>query len=112
MNDSYICSSCKKTVRVGAWPFCPHGYGQGTLAGGNAQWSDRDMILVFKKPDGEYSYPMTNSKSTPKGCERIELRSLREVESFERKAGVKNEAMHFDRNGRGFDDTFRGEKFN
>lgn len=91
---------------------CPHGYGQGTLAGGNAQWSDRDAVVVFKKENGDYSYPMNNQKPTPAGCERIVMRSLREVEAFERKAGVLNEAMHFDKgNGRGFDDTFRGQRY-
>ena len=73
-----------------------------------AAWRDQDAVVVFRKPDGTYSYPMTNTQRTPAGCERVVMKSLREVERFEQAAGVLNEAMHFDRNGRGFDDTFRG----
>lgn len=69
----------------------------------NAEWSDRDAVVVFRKSDGTVSYPMRNDAPTPAGCERVTMRSLRQVESFERQNGVCNEAMHFDRNGRGFD---------
>jgi hypothetical protein len=68
------------------------------------QWDEKDAVVVFRKPDGSYSYPAVNTKPTPPGCERLVMRSLREVEKFERSAGVRNEAMWFDRNGRGFDD--------
>lgn len=69
----------------------------------NSQWSDQDAVVVFRKPDGSLSYPARNDKPTPAGCERVVMRSLREVERFERKHNVRNEAMWFDRNGRGFE---------
>lgn len=78
----------------------------------DAQWSDRDAVVVYRKPDGEYSYPGRNDRPTPAGYTRVVMRSLREVEAFERRAGVTNEAMHFDR-GSGtlrLDDTYRGER--
>lgn len=78
----------------------------------DAQWGDKDAVVVYRKPNGEYSYPGRNDRPTPAGCERVVMRSLREVEAFERRAGVVNEAMHFDR-GSGTarpDDTYRGER--
>ena len=70
----------------------------------NAGWSDRDAVVVFRTPTGEIKYPMRNDAPTPAGCERVVMRSLREVEKFERDHGVRNEAMWYDRNGRGFED--------
>ena len=109
----HICNTCGKPVKVGDWPFCEGKGGHAPASARDAEWGDSSAVVVFKKPNGEFSYPMNNSKATPAGCERIVLRSLRQVEQFEKVAGVKNEAMHYDRgSGRGFDDTFRGEKYN
>lgn len=78
----------------------------------NVQWSDRDAVVVYRKPDGSYSYPGRNDRPTPPGCERIVMRSLREVERFEKQAGVRSEMAWFDKgSGRGHDDTHRGERF-
>ena len=77
----------------------------------SAQWGDRDAVVVYQKPDGCYSYPGRNDRPTPQGCERIVMRSLREVEAFEKKANVRSEMAWFDKGtARGFDDTYRGEK--
>jgi len=68
------------------------------------QWAERDSVLIFRKPDGTYSYPAVNTKPTPEGHERILLRSLREVERHEREAGVRSEIAYFDRgSGNGHD---------
>lgn len=78
----------------------------------DAQWSDKDAVVVYRKPNGEFSYPGRNDRPTPPGCTRVVMRSLREVEAFERQAHVTNEAMHYDR-GSGTprpDDTYRGER--
>lgn len=77
----------------------------------NAEWSDRDAVVVFKDASGKISYPARNDKPTPAGCERVVMRSLAAVTNFERQHKVTNEAMHFDRNGRGVDDTFRGKEY-
>lgn len=78
----------------------------------NVQWSDKDAVLIFKKPDGSYSYPGRNDKATPTGYERIYLRSLREVEAHEKKANVRSEVAWFDKGtGRGHDDKYRGERY-
>jgi hypothetical protein len=62
----------------------------------NTQWSEAEAVVVFRKPDGSYSYPARNDKPTPEGCERLVMRSLREVEAHERRAGVRSEIAHFD----------------
>lgn len=63
----------------------------------NTQWDEKDAVVVFKKLDGSYSYPAINTKPTPPGCERIVMRSLREVEAHERRANVRSEIAWFDR---------------
>lgn len=60
-----------------------------------AGWSDKDAVVVFRKPDGSISYPGRNDAATPKGCERVVMKSLRDVERFEKQHGVRCEAMHF-----------------
>jgi hypothetical protein len=70
----------------------------------NTQWSEKDAVVVFRKPDGTFSYPAVNTKPTPEGCERIVMRSLREVEAHERSAGVRSEIAWYDRgSGNGHD---------
>ena len=61
------------------------------------EWDEKDAVVVFKKPDGTFSYPAVNTKPTPDGCERIVMRSLREVEAHERTANVRSEIAWFDR---------------
>lgn|SRR6266850_3261887 len=79
----------------------------------DAQWGDRDAVVVFRNSGtGEYRYPGRNDRPTPTGHERITLRSLREVEAFERHSGTRNEAMHYD-SGSGTsrpDDHWRNER--
>lgn len=78
----------------------------------NAQWSDKDAVVVYRKPDGSFSYPGRNDRPTPSGCERIVMRSLREVEAFEKRANVRSEMAWYDPGtARGHDDTYRGERY-
>lgn len=60
-------------------------------------WSDKDAVVVFKKADGSISYPPRNDLPTPAGCERVVMRSLSEVNRFERDNHVCCEVAHFDR---------------
>ena len=74
------------------------------------EWSERDSVVVFKDANGKIRYPPRNDAQTPPGYERIVMRSLRQVEKFEREHGVRNEAVWYDRgSGRGFDDHFHGK---
>jgi hypothetical protein len=77
-----------------------------------SQLSEKDAIVVFKKPDGSISYPGRNDSPTPAGCERIELRTRRAVDQFCKRNNVRHEATDFDKGtGRGHDDTYRGERY-
>lgn len=109
MTEHHICKDCKKEVRLGEWPFCPHGFTRTQ----DAEMAERDATIVFKKRDGSYAYPMRNNAPVPPGCERIVLNSLRKIEQHERTANVRSEVAHFDRGtNRGHDDNFRGVKYN
>lgn len=44
-----------------------------------------DPVVVFRDPDGEYRFPGQSSDPTPRGCERVELRTIAEVRSFEKR---------------------------
>jgi uncharacterized protein YijF (DUF1287 family) len=106
------CAGCGKTVQIGEWPLCPHGFGNGTLAAGNAQWDDKTAVVVFRDAQGKIRYPGRNDLPTPAGCERVVMRSLREVEAFEKKEKVHSEMAWFDKgSGRSFDQHFRGERY-
>ncbi|MGH9438617.1 MAG: hypothetical protein ACRD22_12180, partial [Terriglobia bacterium] len=78
-----ICASCGGELDIGSWPFCKsrsNPLGHASTMERNAQHFD--PVVVFRKPDGSYSIP-GRDKSTPPGCERVELRTLREVRQFE-----------------------------
>lgn len=78
------CPSCGETLEVGSWPFCrsrSNPTGHTSTLELNAQRFD--PVVIFKKPDGSFSFPGDSRKPTPQGCERIELRTTREVRAFE-----------------------------
>ena len=81
----------------------------------DAQWDDNTSVMVLvnndpKCPDDvRVRYPGSHDARVPTGYERVYLRSLSDVNRFEREHGVANERMHFDRNGRGLDDHIFGK---
>lgn len=79
----------------------------------NAQWDDSTAVMVHVNPaTGEVRYPGQHTAKLSAGFERQYLRSLPEVNRFEREHSVTNHVMHYDSNGRAIDDTFRGEGLN
>jgi hypothetical protein len=66
----------------------------------------RDPIVVHVSADGKYRFPGAANARVPKGFERKELRTIREVESFERDVNKQlrgeaerhreNESRHFE----------------
>ncbi len=78
-----------------------------------AQWDDSTAVLVHVDPStGEVRYPGRHDAALKPGYERVYLRSLAEVNRFERDHGVANHVFHYDSNGRGLDDTYRGKPLN
>ncbi len=75
----------------------------------NAQWSDADAILVHVDPKtGDVRYPGQHNAKLKSGYEKRYLRSLPEINRFEREHKVLNQAMHYDRNGRDPSDSIVG----
>jgi hypothetical protein len=68
---------------------------------------EKDAAVVFRRvSDGKYIYPGSNRKRTPAGCERIVMRSVRELEKHYERTGAMSEVVAYDRNsGRGLDDS-------
>ncbi len=70
------------------------------------QWAPGSEVVVFRNPDGTYRYPGQNTVPTPPGCERVTMRSLREIHEFEKEAGVRSEVAWYDKgSGRGHEET-------
>lgn len=73
------------------------------------------MVHVNHDPncpdDVRVRYPGRHDAKLKPGYERVYLRSLAEVDRFERDHHVLNHVMHYDSNGRAHDDyDFRGRK--
>lgn len=75
----------------------------------NAQWDDNTSVMVFKDAaTGKVRYPGRHDAKMPAGYERVYLRSLREVESFEKQHNVRSEMAWYDKGtARGFDDNIQ-----
>lgn len=51
-------------------------------------------VVVFKKADGGYIFPGRANESTPKGCQRVELRDIHAVRRFERDENARLKNIH------------------
>ena len=76
----------------------------------DAQWSDRDAVAVDITDDPSVPedvrtrYIGSHEAKLKPGYRRIYLRSLQEVNRFEREHNVMNHRMHYDNNGRDLTD--------
>lgn len=78
---------------------------------GPAQWDDRTSVMVHVNPaTGDVRYPGRHDAKLKDGYERQYLRSLPDVNRFEREHKVVNHTMHYDSNGRALDDTHNGQR--
>lgn len=96
--DELRCPQCGSVMEQQWWP---------KRRRERTQWDERDAVVVFRKPDGTFSFPARNDKPTPPGYERLVARSDREVAALEKLTGTHNERRWYDSNGRGFDDEIR-----
>lgn len=70
-----------------------------------AQWDDNTAVMVHVNPEtGETRYPGRHDAKVKEGYEKVYLRSLAEVDRFERSHKVMVHTMHYDNNGRALDD--------
>jgi len=105
------CDVCNKTLVIGDYPFCPHGFGA-MIQGGldpNTHPSERVVVYESLKEGGKIQYPGRNDTPVPerlarRGYVRKEL-NVRDLAKFEQQHGVVNERRHYDRNGRNYEDS-------
>jgi hypothetical protein len=94
-DDSPECPDCHRPMEQDWLPRVRH----------NAQWDDNTAVMVHVDPaTGDVRYPGQHSAKLKEGYERVYLRSLAEVNAFERKHNVATHVMHYDNNGRALDD--------
>jgi hypothetical protein len=53
----------------------------------------QEAVVIFKMPDGSYSFPGTNRARTPAGAERMELRKAGEVRKVMREHNRREAAL-------------------
>ncbi len=51
-------------------------------------------VVVFQDGDGSFRFPGQDSDPTPSGCQRVELRTVSEVRSFERAINRRERAKY------------------
>lgn len=71
---------------------------------GPAQWGDNEAVMVHVNAAGDVRYPGRHDAKVKDGYERVYLRSLADVNKFERQHKVMCHTMHYDNNGRALDD--------
>lgn len=107
-DEQVTCHSCNSLMRQIWW--------QRQRRAAPAQWDDQTAVVVHvaRDPsipdDVSVRYPCRVDAPVPAGYEAVRLRSLREVDRFERAHNVQNHRMHWDNNGRGPDDSYRGDR--
>lgn len=86
MSDKTICNKCGVALVIGDYPFCPHG----SIYNKDAQTAS--ATVVFRNKEGEHRFPGRDTDRPPRGFERIELRTQRQRDAFEREVGKKETA--------------------
>jgi hypothetical protein len=102
VDDQRTCPSCHAQMEQDWLP----------RLGRDAQWNDHTSVMIHVDPKtGDIRYPGNHDAKLKPGYERQYLRSLREVERFEREHNVRSEMAWFDKgSGRGHDDEYRGKR--
>ena len=100
VDDTRMCT-CGQTMQQDWLPRLRH----------DAQWGDRDAVAVDVTDDPSVPqdvrirYIGSHEAKLKKGYRRVFLRSLSEVDKFEREHHVMNHRMHYDSNGRDITDS-------
>src|SRR5947209_5447154 len=82
-----MCRECGQKIRIGDWPFPEPGGGHKPLRASDAQHFD--PVVVYRDSDGQFRFPGSSKEPTPKGSERIELRTTAQVRRFERQMSAR-----------------------
>jgi len=82
-----VCMECGAALEIGDYPFCPHG----SIYEQNAQ--KFDPIVVHRNPDGSYSFPASHDAPVRAGCEKVEIRTLREADRITREVNAREDSQ-------------------
>ena len=78
-----ICADCGKERGVGDWPWCPHGYA------GTSRAQSITPVVVHQAADGTYRLPGAADATVPDGFKKVELRTISEIQRFERNMNLQ-----------------------
>ncbi len=73
-----VCVDCGKERGVGDWPWCPHGSTRPSYA------QSITPVVVHQAADGTYRLPGAADAAVPDGFKKVELRTISEIQRFER----------------------------
>lgn len=80
----------------------------------NAEWQTPAVVHVARDPnapaDIRVRYPMRIDAPVPAGYDRKEIRSDAAMGKFEQENKVLHHDRWYDSNGKGFDDSYRGQR--
>ncbi len=78
-----ICVDCGKDRGVGDWPYCPHE----SVLPSRAQ--SITPVVVHQAADGTYRLPGAAEAAVPDGFKKVELRTIPEIQRFEREMNLQ-----------------------
>lgn len=82
-HEATVCNYCERILKVGDYPFCPHG----SIYEKNA--TTAPPTIVFRNSKGEYRFPGRDTDKPPKGFQRVELNTQRSRDKFEREMNTR-----------------------
>jgi hypothetical protein len=85
------CPDCGLEPGIGQWPFRCKGTGEHDLRPRRAQ--NIDPVVVHRAKDGTYRFPGSADAPIPAGYEKVELRTLAEVDAFSKKVNQHDRSI-------------------
>ncbi len=99
------CVNCGEEIRIGHYPFCPHG----KVAKRDASIHTSERVVIYQNAAGEVRIPGRDGPIHPKyvaaGFERKELPNFSDIRKLEKQNGLVHEASNYDHSGREERDT-------
>lgn len=78
-----ICADCGKERGIGDWPWCPHESTRASYA------QAITSVVVHQADDGTYRLPGAADAAVPEGFKKVELRTIPEIQRFEREMNLQ-----------------------
>lgn len=103
-----ICMRCLRMLKIGDWPYCPHGHVKPRDASIHAR--ERVQLLVNPQTgetrvEGRVDRPIHPKYQAAGFTERRDLTTLADVRRYEKQQNLVHEASNYDNSGRQERDT-------